>query len=135
MKWNMVSQKRDTELDVVPLVSVAFLLLVFFMLAGHLARPVSSPIVPPRSASVLHPNPAALQVTLMADGTMLLRGARTDPAELARHVRELLARTPDLTVALDADARVPMGQVTSVVQALRAAGAKQIQLATVLSRP
>ncbi|HMA13524.1 MAG: ExbD/TolR family protein [Bacteroidota bacterium] len=121
----------DADAGILPLINVVFLLLIFFMLAGRLTEAAPFSVVPPVSeqaaaAEAAAPREAAILVA--ADGRLALNGTAMDAGALRAAVAEALARRPDLPVSLKADGGTEAAEVVAVMESLRDAGVRRLQL-------
>lgn len=107
---------------VLPLINVVFLLLIFFLIAGQIARPHPAGLT---LATIESGAPPAAPGTLAVarDGRLFWAGAETDPAELAGLAA---AVTDPLRVMPDRD--LPAGALMALARALAAAGVAEIRL-------
>ena len=134
MQFKRRARKADPEAGILPLINVVFLLLIFFMLAGRLIQAAPFSVEPPVSAEAgAAPGPGAERprqatVLLAADGRVALNGRPLDPAALQEAVAEQLAQQPDLPVNLKADGDAEASAVVEVMEQLRDAGVRRLQL-------
>lgn len=68
------SRKAREEVSLVPLISVVFLILIFFLIAGRLEPPDRVPVDPPVSASQSRPEETGLALVMAADGRIAAAG-------------------------------------------------------------
>lgn len=116
-------RRRSLDDALVPMINVVFLLLVFFLTAGKLARREESAVALPRTAGG---GPAAeeraLTLVLTPSGTLLLEG---EPIPL----EELSERLPaDAELALAADRATPAAALFPVLSALAETGRTSVRL-------
>lgn len=134
MNFKRRVRRADSEERILPLINVVFLLLIFFMLAGRLSEPAPFPVAPPQSseaAAALRPpegSPGEAKILLAADGRLALDGLPVDAAALREHLAARLADHPHLSVSLKADGAVEATRVVAVMEDLRAAGVRELQL-------
>ena len=121
--------------NMLPVINLVFLLLVFFMLAGAFRAPEPFDV----DAPAAHGGPPAVgrdAVVLIArDGRLAFGGVETDARGLGEAVSARVARQPDPAVHLKADGRTPTPRVIEVMELLRDAGVKRLQLLTVEPDP
>lgn len=124
-------QPRRIHEPIGPLIDIVFLLLIFFMLLGALQWPESLPVKPPVSRtvkqSILHQD----IVTLAADGRLSFMDQPLNKQALVAIVERQLAINPELTMAIEADARVASSEVIALLNTLRQTGIKRLSLLTV----
>lgn len=134
MQFRRSARKQDSEERILPLINVVFLLLIFFMLAGRLAQSDLFNVEPPVSEGAgesLPDDPEAPQEVLLllaADGRIALNGTPVEPAALKTEVAALLTAHPDLPVTLKADGGAEALEVVAVMESLRDAGARDLEL-------
>lgn len=135
------SGRRPPLEPVLPLINVVFLLLIFFMVAGHLAPPQNSDVKAPQSASEGprgdHSPPA---LSLKRDGGLFYRGQAVADDELPALIARLRAGQGGATgktkadeaapVRLLADAGTPLKTLRAGLGELRDAGVTRIRLVT-----
>lgn len=124
-------EKRRPMLEpMLPLINVVFLLLVFFMVAGHMAQQPPVEVRTPKSDAQHQPLREMPRLALRPGGELLLDGEPLARERLAARGRGLL---PDEHPRLHADARVSSKELRPVLQALRDAGFESVQLITLRS--
>ncbi|MCZ6465576.1 MAG: biopolymer transporter ExbD [Proteobacteria bacterium] len=129
-------RRRGVRENVVPLINVVFLLLIFFLLAGTLREPVPFDVEPPMAggASGGRLEPGAERVLHLArDGRLALAGKEVALAELPAALAlspTLADRAEEIPLRLRADARVPARTLIPLLEALRDAGVREVELVT-----
>lgn len=128
MRFEPSRTPSDDE-RILPLINVVFLLLIFFMLAGHLAASDPFHIEPPESASQDEPGPAAVVVLIGADGRIALDGVEVNEAGLKSGLAALADEGREVRVK--ADGTAPAIRVVAVMELMREAGVKTLRLLTI----
>ena len=111
--------------QVLPLINVAFLLLIFFLIAGAVAPTDPFPVTPPVSERGQPDARAVPEVLMRADGGLAFEGA---PITEARLSARLGARSAEV-LRLRADGAVAAGNAIALMARLRALGIDRIALA------
>lgn len=122
---------KDDDERVLPLINVVFLLLIFFMVAGQLSATDPFDIEPVRSQGEGTPEMRELQILLGPNGELALDEEKLEQDELEAAVRERLNEDEHLRVRLKADGRVEATRAVAVMERLRSAGVRKIELLTV----
>ncbi len=104
----------------IALINVVFLMLVFFLVAGTLAPPLDPRLTLVRAAALDAAAPPD-GVVVLADGTMLMRGA---PVSFAG------AAAAGGIVRLVPDRDLPAADLVRIARGMRAAGAEAVVLVT-----
>ncbi|MFW5698859.1 MAG: ExbD/TolR family protein [Planctomycetota bacterium] len=110
--------------DLTPLVDVALVLVVFFLLNYQAADDAAIPVELPAALSAEPIHAPRLQFAVLEDGTVLLDERPVALEAIAGVVGDAT------TAAIRADRRVAYGRVIAVQDALRSAGVERIYSAT-----
>jgi biopolymer transport protein TolR len=129
-------RRAVAEINVVPYIDVMLVLLVIFMAtAPLLMQGVEVDLPKANSTPVSDSDAEPLIVSIDAEAKLYLNlGASDDQALSIETVRQrvatVLKRNPDKAVMVWGDARVPYGEVVSLMSELQAAGAPSVGLVT-----
>jgi len=130
MRIRSPEEQNRSEISVVPLVNVVFLLLVFFMLVGRVTSPDPLSIDPPRSESGIDDTGGAVKIYVTRDGRVAL-GSETVPVNLlGERIAGLLDARPSASFQLKADAQGDGVRLIRVMEQLRGAGVERLTLLT-----
>ena len=124
-----------TELNITPLLDLAFVLLVIFIITTTPAvndLDVRLPAAPPHPKD---PPRKANYITLKNDGSLWLNQRAVDAAGLPALLAGLRAADPDLNVIIRGDAQTPYARVRPVLAACRQANVLKVDLATEIATP
>ena len=119
-----------TELNITPLLDLAFVLLVIFIitttpivndLALELPKASHKPKEPPRKANY---------VTVEGDGSVFLNKKRLGVEQLQEELVQLRIEDPDLSVIVRGDSKTKYRHVLAVMDALQQANVVKVDLAT-----
>lgn len=123
-------KRRNPAPVILPLIDILAILLIFFIVtttfkkvtpALQINLPESSKAAPaPRQSAP----PLVLQIT--AEETVVLDGRQISFEDLSEAVRRAVHLEPERQLALEADRAAPFGTVVRVMDALRAAGVRQL---------
>lgn len=131
MQFPRHRHKPNEDDRILPLTNIIFLLLIFFMLVGHLSNPNALTIKPPRSVSESPAESTGLLVQVNADGMIALEGESVSAKTLKSTVNDYVAKHPEGNgIRLKADGLVDAARVVAVMRVLRKAGADKVRLMT-----
>lgn len=129
-KFSRSTHSTLSEVNIVPLLNLAFVLLVIFVVT-------TAPVVHdldmelPRAAKRLKdPKPKINYVSVDASGQMFLNRQPVDTLELLDLLIEMRQTDHDLNVVVRGDGRTRYGQVVAVLDALQQANIGKVNLAT-----
>lgn len=137
-------KRRQTNSDdaLIPLINIVFLMLIFFMIAGSISRSDAIKIQPPLAASD-NPldglnQPLSINVLLPAEGELHINDTPTAMAAVTDHIQSLIGENSDIEaveVLIKVDADTPVPELQELLQQIKAAGLKQVSLATQRTAP
>lgn len=130
MRIKPPTEPHRSELSVVPLVNIVFLLLIFFMLVGQVSSPEPLNVEPPRSASGKEDTGQTVKILLTRDGRIAMDQAVIARSDLDQRVADVLSRRPDASFQIKADARVDAVAMIRTMEQLRDAGVERLSLLT-----
>lgn len=133
MKVPVRDRQAGARFNITPLIDVVFLLVVFFLVAAHFAHQEAAEAVElPLATSVgLDPDlPRRLTVTVLADGSLSVKGRAVDADEVERLIQQdTTDRSADYEVRIRADQNVPYKNVEPLLLACLRAGVTKIGFA------
>jgi biopolymer transport protein ExbD len=121
--------KNDDE-RILPLINVVFLLLIFFMLAGHLAATDPFHIEPPVSASETEPDEPGHVILVGTDGRVALDGNVLDD-ETLKSALSGFVDSGATQFRLKADGAAAAVRLVEIMELLRSAGVEKVHVLTV----
>ena len=118
---------RQTREPTIALINVVFLMLVFFMIAGTLAPPLSNSVQLVETQDLEGREPPDALV-IRADGALEYRG--TELTSVEAYVERASIDLPIDTVRLVPDRALPAVRLKEISDTLRTMGAKQVFVVT-----
>lgn len=122
---------RDVEVAVVPMINIVFLLLLYFLVAGHLTNTEGPRVELPLGGTPSQPGPAAAIILVDKSGALWLGSREVGALQLREHLLGLSGNSATAAVLIRADGRADAEALQTVLQACQAAGVGEIHLATI----
>ncbi len=122
-------QRSRKEENIVPLIDIAFLILIFFMIAGTI-RPFSDREI--NLAGTEAPTQTAVSkrmIVVRPDGRRFVDGRHMSDADFQARLAQW-SEQPELPVTIVADRAAKAGQLIEIVTHAGAAGIKDVKLLT-----
>jgi biopolymer transport protein ExbD len=129
-KCSKTAHHTMTELNITPLLDLAFVLLVIFIIT---TTPVVNDLdlnLPTASRHPKDPPKLATYITVTADGTITLNQSVLQLAELQPRLATMRVADPDLNVIIRGEGKTKYGQIRAVLDACQQANAGKVELAT-----
>lgn len=122
------SSKEKLDESMIPAINIVFLLLIFFMIAGHIESR-SDQLVIPSSSSESDLVIQDIEVRVMADSRYYLNDVQVSPSELFERILHL-SLSLDSKIICRIHKDLPASAMDPVLKAVKQAGAKQLLLVT-----
>jgi biopolymer transport protein ExbD len=119
-----------TELNITPLLDLAFVLLVIFIIT---TTPIVNDLdlnLPAASKHEKDPPRKANYITVQADGKIWINKAEVNAVALQEKLVELRIDDPDLSVIVRGDSKTKYSQIRAVLDACQQANVAKVDLAT-----
>lgn len=118
-----------TDIDMVPMINFAFLLLIFFMLVGTLSpRELFSVRPPYTDAKNAAADDGSRVLIVTADGLFALGSEPLSEADLPARLVRWAQERPGEVIQVKADAGLDAARVVEVLETLRSAGIARVTL-------
>lgn len=131
MKIVLPRRRARSDIDMVPMINFAFLLLIFFLMVGRFGPQDLFDVTPPRAAGASSESDAnAGSLLVRADGALALGRTRVEPSELHLRVTAWRQSHPEEPLQVKADAGADAAHLVELLQQLRAAGVTEVRLLT-----
>jgi biopolymer transport protein ExbD/biopolymer transport protein TolR len=120
-----------SEINITPLLDLAFVLLIIFMITTPLLENSVNLVIPSSGAANAPVNPSEVQ-TISIDRTeeIKLNNEPVDAATLAIRLAELKRANPDVAVVIRPDRELPVQKLVSLMDALQRAEITKVGIAT-----
>lgn len=130
-----LEEEESTELPIVPMIDVAFLLLIFFLIATTFKKKEKQvPVELPYSAYAVNKTAAAdpLIVSIDREGRKFVNGTPVTTAELHERLREAAKNTAQ--VRIDGDKNARYADVIEVIELCQFEGLRRVGFKTALEK-
>jgi biopolymer transport protein ExbD len=133
---NRTSLTTLSEINITPLLDLAFVLLIIFMITTPLMENSKTLIIPSSATTNAPVNPAAVQ-TLSLDRNEIVRLNEevVPPAELDGRLAALKAVDPNVAVIIRPDRSLPVQKLVNLMDALQRADITKVGIATQEEQP
>ena len=120
-----------SEINVTPLLDLAFVLLIIFMITTPLLESSMNLIIPSSSAAKAPVNRSVLQTISMDRAeTIRINNEIIDVHSLSARLNDLKRADPDVAVVIRPDRELPVQKLVTLMDALQQAGINKVGIAT-----
>jgi biopolymer transport protein ExbD len=133
---NRTSLTTLSEINITPLLDLAFVLLIIFMITTPLMENSKTLIIPSSGTTNAPINPAAVQtLSLDRNEVVRLNEEVVPPAELDARLAALKGADPNVAVIIRPDRSLPVQKLVSLMDALQRADITKVGIATQEEQP
>ena len=120
-----------SEINITPLLDLAFVLLIIFMITTPLLENSVNLVIPSSGAANAPVNPAQVQsISIDRTEAIKLNNEQIDPATLITRLAELKRVNPEVAVVIRPDRELPVQKLVSLMDALQRAQITRVGIAT-----
>ena len=130
MKLRSLRVENQPELMIIPMIDIIFFLLVFFMLSTlSMVQQNTIPVNLPQATAAQQDTPSNINVTVLENGSVMFNQEEIPLTLLAKRVNAELSKASETVFILRGDKQVAYGQIVTVLDELKQAGAHKVAVA------
>jgi biopolymer transport protein ExbD len=120
-----------SEINITPLLDLAFVLLIIFMITTPLLENSVSLVIPSSGAANAPVNPSEVQtISIDRQETIRFNNELVDTQTLVTRLTELKRKNPDVAVVIRPDRELPVQKLIALMDALQRAQITKVGIAT-----
>jgi len=130
---SILHKKPNQDDNLIPLINIVFLMLIFFMVAGHISQSDPINVQPPNSVSDNHSKSDPVVIIVATDGQIAIEQTLVNKQDLATYINNKFEITEDkqgFNLLVKVDANLAVEELQSVLQIIKQSGIKRVALAT-----
>lgn len=124
------TNRKKLEISLIPMIDVSMFLLIFFMLAGSIERFEIIPVDPPVAQSGKLMDEGHVVIMLGRHEEIIVGDEIVPMEQMQKMLAEDLKANPHKVVTIKADATVSANRTIEVMDAIKAAGGKNLSVVT-----
>ena len=129
MRNRKKKQRKQTEVNVTPMLDVVFIMLIFFIVTASFVKESGIDINRPGAATALRKERGNILVAISDTGQIWIDKRQVDPRAVRANIERLHAENPQGAVVIQADRDSKSGLVVEVMDAARLAGVANVSIA------
>lgn len=128
-------KKANQDDSLIPLINIVFLMLIFFMVAGHIGESELIKVTPPSSVSDKHQADEQRVIIVSADGKIAFEQDFVSKEELPTVISGQFGVAADdekqaFSLLVKVDGELPVDQLKEILSIIKQTGIKRVSLAT-----
>lgn len=126
-------KKPNQDDNLIPLINIVFLMLIFFMVAGHISQSDPVKVQPPSSVSDTQNKAEPMVILLGSNGQIAFQQEIVNKRELATELTNAFETAADkqaFNLLVKVDANLAVDELQAVLQLIKQTGIKRVALAT-----
>lgn len=124
------SSETISEINMVPLIDIILVVLIIFMVTAPALIKPSVEVSLPEASSADETTPSLLNVSITADGTVMVNNETVDEDSAKNLSRAEVERNAEVQAVIVADKDLPYGQVIRVLDWIKSSGVKNFAVTT-----
>lgn len=130
MKLRSLRVEHQPQLMIIPMIDIIFFLLVFFMMSTlSMVQQHTIPVNLPQASTVQQDKPSSINITVLENGSVMFNQEEIPLQLLAKRVNLEIGKQSDTVFVLRGDKQTAYGQVVTVLDELKQAGAHRVSVA------
>lgn len=124
------TQSEESDIDITPMLDVVFIMLIFFIVTASFVKESGIEVNRPDASTAQAKPRASILIAINDQGEIWLNKRRIEKSQVRANIERLHAENPQGTVVIQADEEAKTKMLVAVMDAARAAGVKDVSLAT-----
>jgi biopolymer transport protein ExbD len=129
MRNRKKKQRKQTEVNVTPMLDVVFIMLIFFIVTASFVKESGIDINRPGASTAERKERGNILVAISDTGQIWIDKRQVDPRAVRANIERLHAENPQGAVVIQADRDSKSGLVVEVMDAARLAGVANVSIA------
>lgn len=122
--------RKPRQVALIPLIDVMFVLLLFFMIAGHLEVISPLPVMLPEADSGQLLDEGPVKVSMATDGRILVNEGMFNSSTVQSELSRQLVNNKERIITIKADANLEANKLVTLLEQVRQAGGVNLSIVT-----
>ena len=124
---------EDAEIDMTPMLDVVFIMLIFFIVTTSFVKESGVVVDKPYAPTAIKKKNASIFIAIKGEGTIWVSKKEVDVKNLRALIEDIKLENPDGQIVIQSDKRAKNGILLKVIDAVKAAGVKDVSVAARIS--
>ncbi len=120
--------RKDSMIDISPMMDMVFILLIFFIVTSTFTRETGLDVTKPKASSSKELAKESILIGISRQGTIHINETQVNLTSLNTILRQLMAESPDRPVIIVSDRDAPSGAIVDVLDECNLAKVKKVSI-------
>lgn len=120
---------EDAEIDMTPMLDVVFIMLIFFIVTTSFVKESGVTVNKPYAPTASKKKNASIFIAIKEEGTIWVSKKEIDVKNLRSLIEDIRLENPEGQIVIQADKRSKSGILLKTIDAVKAAGVKDVSVA------
>lgn len=120
--------RRESLIDISPMMDMVFILLIFFIVTSTFTRETGIDVTKPKASSVKELARESILIGITRQGTVHINETQVNLSSLQTILKQMMAESPDRPVIIVSDRDAPSGAIVDVLDECNIAKVRKVSI-------
>lgn len=120
--------RRESLIDISPMMDMVFILLIFFIVTSTFTRETGIDVTKPKASSAKELARESILIGITRQGTVHINETQVNLSSLQTILRQMMAESPDRPVIIVSDREAPSGAIVDVLDECNIAKVRKVSI-------
>ncbi len=121
-------RRRNSSIDISPMMDMTFILLIFFVVTSTFTRETGIDVSKPKASSAKELSRESILIGVTRQGTIHINETQVNISSLQTILRQMMAESPDRPVIIVSDRDAPSGKIVDVLDECNLAHVRKVSI-------
>lgn len=120
--------RRESFIDISPMMDMVFILLIFFIVTSTFTRETGIDVTKPKASSAKELSKESILIGITRQGTVHINETQVNLSSLQTILKQMMAESPDRPVIIVSDRDAPSGAIVDVLDECNIAKVRKVSI-------
>ena len=120
--------RRESFIDISPMIDMVFILLIFFIVTSTFTRETGIDVTKPKASSAKELAKESILIGITRQGTVHINETQVNLSSLQTILKQMMAESPDRPVIIVSDRDAPSGAIVDVLDECNIAKVRKVSI-------
>lgn len=120
--------RRESLIDISPMMDMVFILLIFFIVTSTFTRETGIDVTKPKASSAKELARESILIGITRQGTVHINETQVNLSSLQAILKQMMAESPDRPVIIVSDREAPSGAIVDVLDECNIAKVRKVSI-------